>query len=207
MTSPAAILGLFVSAAAALVTAAPPGAMGAASVKLSVPNAASSVWDTDPSKIGVELQIMNSGIAAAEDVRVATVNVEGGAHAIPTALPIALGDIAPQASALLDLVISVPRPDGTAYRLTVRGTFRTAGVTRPFSLTYSVAPSAAGPGPIMPNSGVSTVTSGAPAIPTDPHPAGRQPGFGPNAVTPMLIPPGPPRAPSPARTSPPTTLR
>jgi hypothetical protein len=209
MKSPAAILGLFVSAAGTLLAAALPAAAAASSVRLSVPNAASSVWDTDSSKIGVELQIMNSGIAAAEDVRVTGIDVEAGAVAMPTAFPVALGSIAPQGSALFDLVISAPRTDGAIYRLTIRGTFRAAGVTRRFSLHPTVAPSVTAPSPITAESGVSTVTPGGPAIPVNPHGAARPPGFGPNAATPMLIPPGPPRTGPPPNTAsplPPTKL-
>lgn len=208
MKSPAVILRLLATAAGALLTAVSPAATAAASAGLSVPNAASSVWDTDPSKVGIELQIMNSGVVAAEDVRVTAVNVRAGALAAPTVFPIALGNIAPQASALFDLVLSVPRVDGTAYLLTIRGTFRAAGVQRRFSLGRAVTPSAAAPGPITPKNGSSTVTSGVPAMPAEPSAGGRPRGFGPNAATPMLIPPGPPRAgPPPTNGSAPTMLR
>lgn len=114
-----------VFAAGSPTAAAPPAALAA-------DNAASSVWDTDPTKVGIELQIVNHG-GPADDVRVTSVAVQGGAFSGALVLPIALGNIAPQASALLDLVIAVPRTDETGYLLTISGTYRNAGATQPFS--------------------------------------------------------------------------
>ena len=197
MKSPAGILRVLVSAGGAVLAALFPAAAAPPPATLSAPNAASSVWDTDPSKVGVELQIVNHGAAAADDVRVTSVAVQGGALAAFTPLPIALGNIAPQGSALLDLVITVPRTDGTGYLLTIFGTYRSSGGSQHFSLTREVTPSAAPPGPTRTTSGVSDKSSSQPAGPVGPHGVGGPPGFGPNATTPMLIPPGPPRGPSP----------
>ena len=173
---------------AAPVAAAPP-------VALLVENAATSVWDTDASKVGVQLQVVNRGAASAEDVRVTSVGVNGGAlDAAYSVLPIALGNVAPQGSLLLDLVISVPRTDGAAYLLTIAGTYRVAAALQRFTLTHTVTPSAAGPGVISGQSGVSGTAPSQPAGPVAPPVVGGgPPQFGPNAATPMLIPPGPPR--------------
>ena len=183
-------------AGAVLVAGSP--ASATLPVILSAENAATSVWDTDASKVGVELQIVNNGGTGADDVRVTSVKVQGGALSGPPALPIALGSIGPRGSALLDLVIAVPRADGTAYLLTISGTYRNSGAERRFSLTRTVAPNAAAPAPIVGQSGVSTRGSTQPAGPVQPPAAGGQPPLGPNATTPMLIPPGPPRQVLPA---------
>jgi hypothetical protein len=167
-------------------------AVGGPSPVLSVENVATSVWDTDPSKVGVELQIVNSGGTPAADVRVTSVAVRGGALSGLSALPIALGNIGPRGTALLDFVIAVPRTDGTGYLLTISGTYRDAAAPRPFSLTRTVAPSAAGPSSIIGKSGVSPKGSSPPADPGQP-PKASGPPVGPNATTPMLIPVGPPR--------------
>jgi hypothetical protein len=135
------------------------------------------------------------GAASAEDVRVTSVGVSGGAlDAAYSVLPIALGNVAPQGSLLLDLVISVPRTDGAAYLLTIAGTYRVAAALQRFTLTHTVTPSAAGPGVISGQSGVSGTAPSQPAGPVAPPVVGGgPPQFGPNAATPMLIPPGPPR--------------
>jgi hypothetical protein len=209
MKSPAGVLQMLLSAAGAFIAGVLPAGAAAPPVVLSAANAASSVWDTDPTKVGVEVQVMNRGTAAAEDVRVTSVGVQGGALAAAhSALPIVLGNVAPQGSALLDLVITVPRTDGTAYVLTISGTFRTGGIRQRFSLRREVTPSTASPGPITAQRGVSATTSSGPAAPAAPHGAGVPPGFaGFNAATPVLIPPGPPRAGSPPNPSRPTTAR
>jgi hypothetical protein len=158
-----------------------------------VDNVASSVWDTDSSKIGVELQIVNHGAAAADDARVTAVAVHRGTLSSPQALPIALGNIAPESSALLDLVITVPQTDGTGYQLTISGTYRNSGAPQRFSLTRTVNPAAVAPGPVAGQSGVTDKGLILPAGPVQPPAADGPPLFGPNATTPMLIPPGPPR--------------
>jgi hypothetical protein len=198
MKSPAGVLRLLLSAAGALFAGVLPAGAAAPPVMLSAANAASSVWDTDSSKVGIELQVVNGGTVAAEDVRVTAVDVQGGVLAAAySSLPIALGNIAPQGSALLDLVITVPRADGTAaYLLTINGSYRTSGAPQPFSLTRTVAPGTAAPVPIPAKSGASATAPNPPASPAGPPAAGGPPGLAPNATTPMLIPPGPPRGPS-----------
>jgi hypothetical protein len=178
------------------VSAAGAGSAATLPIILSVANAAASVWDTDPSKAGIELQIVNNGGAIAAGVRVTSVDVRGGSLAAATALPIGLGNIAPRGSALLDLVITVPRTDTTGYRLTISGIYRHARRAQRFSLTRAITPSAAPPGPIRARNGASATAPNQPASPAGPPAVGGPPGFGPNATTPMLIPPGPPRGPS-----------
>src|SRR5205823_8203194 len=66
-------------------------------VQLYTVGAASSVWDTDPSKVGVELQIGNNGTSDADNVQVTSVTVQGGSLGGPS-LPVVLGTIGPQES-------------------------------------------------------------------------------------------------------------
>lgn len=191
----AGALGSGLSFVAAMMAAGLPG-VSATPKALSADNAASSVWDTDPSKVGIELQIVNHSGATTEDVQVTAVAVHGGALSSSQALPIVLGNIAPQSSALLDLVIIVPRTDGTDYQLTISGTYRDSGAPQRFSLMRTVNPAAVVPGPVVGQSGVTDKGFSQPAGPIQPPAAGGPPLFGPNATTPMLIPPGPPRQPS-----------
>ncbi len=181
---------------AAAVIAGSTSAASASTVSLSAPNAAASVWDTDQSKIGVEVQIVNRGDAPAADVRITAVDVRDGALAAAlSALPIVLGDIPAQRSALLDFVITVPETHTAEYLLTIAGTYRHSGSLRRFLLTRTVMPSVA-PGPIKAQGGLSGTAPSQPAGPAMPLGGAGVPGFTPNATTPMLIPPGPPRQPS-----------
>jgi hypothetical protein len=164
--------------------------LAAMPVRLYAENVATSVWDTDPSKVGVTVQISNDGTAPADHVRVTSVVVDGGAFSGPAPLPIAIGKIEPNGSSLLDLVITVPRTDGTAYLLTISGTYTSSGGSHDFSLNRTIAPNSAGPGPIPAQSGVTA--KGQPPPGPSPPAAGPPP-LRPNATTPMLIPVGPPR--------------
>ena len=170
-----------------------PTRLSAMPVRLYVGNVATSVWDTDPTKVGVSLQIGNDGTAPAEDVRVTAVVVPGGAFSGPSPLPIALGTIEPNGSAVLDLLITVPRTDGAAYRLTVTGTYSHRGNARDFSLNRTIAPNSAGPGPIPAQHGDTAKGSDVHPPAGAPPPSAASPPLGPNAMTPMMIPVGPPR--------------
>lgn len=162
-------------------------------VRLYTENVAISVWDTDHSKVGVTLQIGNDGAAPADDVRVTSVVVRGGALSGSTPLPITIGRIGPKGSALLDLVINVPRTDGTAYRLRISGAYTYFGSPHDFSIDRTVAPNSAATGPIPAQSGVTAKRPSAQAPPGPSPPAAASPPLRPNATTPMLIPVGPPR--------------
>jgi len=166
-------------------------------VTLYIANVATSVWDTDPTKVGVALQIGNDGTAPADNVVVTAVTVRGGAFSGPTPLPISIGKIAPNGSSLLDLVITVPRTDGKAYRLTISGTYTSSARSHDFSLNRTIAPNSAAPGPVPARSGVTKRGPSAQPPPGSSPPAAAPPPFGPNATTPMLIPVGPPRQLSP----------
>jgi hypothetical protein len=163
-------------------------------VHLYAENVATSVWDIDHSKVGVTLQISNGGSSAAANVVVTSVTVHGGAFSGPSPLPVALGTINPKNSALLDLLITVPRTDGTRCLLTIAGSYTYSGTSYGFSLNREIAPSSIDAGPFVGKSGVSTTQDPNmdPNLPPNPPTAAQQP-FGPNATTPMMIPLGPPR--------------
>jgi hypothetical protein len=163
-----------------------------------------SVWDTDPSKIGIELQIGNSGNATADDVRVTAITVQGGALRETTPLPILLRTIRSKSSVLLNFVIAVPPSKYTRYRLTIAGTYIDHGTVREFSLSRTISPDAAAPDPAVTHRGASGKSFNHPAGSDPPAPAAGRPPFAPNATTPMMIPVGPPRqlslpAPTPNR--------
>lgn len=98
-----------------------------------------SVWDTDPPKIGVELQVGNSGSGAAEDVRVTSVTVQQGVLYEPAALPILLGTIRPQSRALLDVVIILSPNKTTRPLLTIGGSYVHDGIMFGFSLSRTIS--------------------------------------------------------------------
>jgi len=161
-------------------------------VQLSTLNGATSVWDSDATKVGVELQIGNSGSAAANSVSVTSLSVQGGTLS-PGTLPIALGTINAGDDTMLDFVISVPTANGAkAYRLTISGTYTSSGKSYGFSLNWSVTPNSAGPGIISPHNGTAAIQNPATAIFP---PAPVQPPFTPNAETPNFVPIGPPTGP------------
>jgi hypothetical protein len=162
-------------------------------VQLVTLNGATSVWGTDPTKVGVELQIGNSGSAAANSVNVTNLTVQGGLFSGPQPLPVALGTINAGDDQMLDFVISVPTTNGTkAYRLTISGNYMYSGTLYGFSLNWSVTPNSAGPGTITPINGVATIQN--PNTATFPPPP-TQPPFSPNAETPNFVPIGPPTGP------------
>jgi hypothetical protein len=176
-------------ASAALLAGPAQGAV--APVQLYTVSAATSVWATDHSKVGIELQIGNDGTSDAEDVQVSSVTVQGGSFSGPS-LPTRLGTIDPGESALLDVLINVPTVDGfTRYLLTISGTYTYGGtgIVYGFSINYAVFPNANGPGPISATSGTSTVFN--PNLVS--YPAARPaPPLLPNAESSILIPIGPP---------------
>ncbi|MFZ1906573.1 MAG: hypothetical protein WAU56_14395 [Steroidobacteraceae bacterium] len=159
-------------------------------VQLLTLNGATSVWNSNPNKVGVELQIGNTGTAAANNVNVTSVAVSGGSFSGPGTLPIALGTIDADSDTMLDMVITVPVTNGsTAYRLTISGTYSYSGVVYGFTLNWAVIPNSAGPGTIASQSGIATIQNPS-VVPYPPAPT--QPSFEPNAETPDFIPIGPP---------------
>jgi len=159
-------------------------------VSLYVATSVTSVWGTDNTKVGVELQIANNGTAAADNVRVTSVTVQGGSlSSLGPNPPIDLGTIDPQDGARLDVVINASTTDGTTrYLLTVNGTYSYAGGMYGFSVNRALFPNSAGPGPVSSVNGLAMIFNPNTAVfPPAPTP----PTFGPNAETPILVPIGP----------------
>ncbi len=157
-------------------------------VVLYIENDVASVWDTDPSKIGVELQLANKGISAADHVRVTSITVQGGALAGLPTFPILLGTVHPQGRTIFDFIMTGSPSKNTPYLVTIKGAYIYAGNSYDFALNRAISPTAA-PHSITTHGGVSP-KDGASGPP--PSAADRPPG-GPNATTPMMIPIGPPR--------------
>jgi hypothetical protein len=127
-------------------------------------------------------------------VQVTSVAVQGGTFSGPL-LPIFLGTVDAQDSALLDFVINVPVADGaTRYLLTVSGTYTYNGGLYGFSVNRAVFPNAAGPAPVSGTNGTSTIFN--PRLVAYP-PSPPAPPFLPNAETPIFVPIGPPAPGSP----------
>lgn len=171
-------------------------------VSLYAENAATSVWSTDSTQVGVEFQIANNGTADAGHVVVKSITVQGGSVSVNSpALPVALGEIGSGESAPFDLVITAPTTNGTTrYLVTINGTYTYGPTTYGFSINRALFPNAAAPGPITPVSGTTGINappySGI-VFPPTPTP----PSFGPNAETPIFVPIGPPTS-GPPITSP-----
>jgi hypothetical protein len=160
-------------------------------VSLYAANAATSVWNTNTTKVGVQLQISNSGSSTAHDVLVTSITVQGGSLSPGGGIPpITLGTIDAGEGAPLDIVINAPTTNGTTrYLLTVNGTYSFAGNVYSFSVNRALFPNAAGPGTILPKSGTSVIFNpNTASFPTPPA----LPSFGPNAETPIFVPIGPP---------------
>jgi hypothetical protein len=154
-----------------------------------------SVWDTDGRTVGITLQVSNVGDAAATHVQVSDVEIRGGRFAGPTKLPLLLSTIPPGKDSILNLLVKVPKTDGTRYRLTITGQYVYAKTRRRFSLNTYVAPQPVGSGPLEVRDGNTVIKHPSTAsYPPPPPPAP----FGPNAESPMLIPIGPARQMFPA---------
>jgi hypothetical protein len=191
------LLRLSLAAAAILVVGSAHAAI--TPVLLFTENAATSVWSTDPTKVGVQLQIGNNGTAAGTNVQVTSFLVQGGSFSGPSPLPVGLGTINAGDSALLDVVITVPKTDGTMrYLLTFAGTYTYSGNQYGFTLNWPVVPNSAGPGTIFSQTGTSTIQNPSLVVYPVPPP---QPPFLPNAETPIFIPVGPPSTTTPPATT------
>jgi hypothetical protein len=160
-------------------------------VSLYTAGVATSVWDTDPSKVGVQLQIVNNGTGNANGVSVKSVTVQGGSYS-GSPVPILLGSLDAGENTMLDLVITVPTTDGTKrYRVTLSGSYVYAGTVYGFTLNLAVTPNGNAPGPFAVHTGTTAVQN--PNLVTYPNPPTSPPVFGPNAENPIFIPLGPQR--------------
>jgi hypothetical protein len=150
-----------------------------------------SVWDTDPTMVGVAMQVVNVGTGTAENVRITAVRVaQGGSYQGPDPLPLSLGTIQATKDKILSFQVRVPRADGTRYLVTISGVYQVAGASYGFTLNRAIAPQPPAVGPIAAQSGSATIWTRATAnYPPRPLPDD----LGPNAETPILIPPGPSR--------------
>lgn len=158
-------------------------------VRLITENVALSVWE-DGVNVGVALQLKNDSAALAKDVKVTSVTLRGGTVQNLVSLPQSLGDLPPLGDSMLNLKLSVPRTDGTRYLLTVNGSYTYAGAVYGFSLNRYLIPRPAPIGPIPTRDGLSAVQHPNNVVYPPPPPVVA---FEPNAETPILIPPGPPR--------------
>jgi hypothetical protein len=171
-------------------------------VSLYAANAATSVWSTDNTQVGVQFQIANNGTADADNVVVKSITVQGGSLSTNSpALPIVIGKIDADDSALLDLVITTAAsPNGTTrYLVTINGTYAYGPTTYGFSINRALFPNATGPGTITPVSGTTAINTFPYTGVVFPMPP-PAPAFGPNAETPNLVPIGPPSSGPPPST-------
>lgn len=158
-------------------------------VHIIVPDSGVSVWD-DQTTVATQLQLQNVGRADAQQVRVTRLRLNGGTYKGPAPLPTAVGDLRAGNDALIDALLTVPHPDGTARLLTVTGDYQRGGHRERFQARHVIQPNAAPPGPIgsVPAQAPKQNPNGA-VYPPSP---GRAP-FGPNSETPIFVPQGPPR--------------
>src|SRR5262249_32866687 len=89
--------------------------------------AAVSVWD-DNVTVGTQMQLVNAGTRAANQLRVTRVEVAGGTYTGPAALPTGpLGNLRPGGDIRFDAILKVPSADGSERMLTVEGDYRENG--------------------------------------------------------------------------------
>src|SRR5437016_14161420 len=90
-------------------------------------DAAASVWD-DGTTVGTQLELANEGTHTAQQLRLTSVEVQGGSYNGPTALPTAsLGDLVPGHDIRFDAILKLSPVDGSAHRLTVKGDYHSGG--------------------------------------------------------------------------------
>jgi hypothetical protein len=154
-----------------------------------------SVWDTNATMVGAAVQVVNAGTGVAGNVRITSVRVTQGSYRGPDALPVALGQLAPGKDEIFKFQFTVPRTDGTRYLLTISGLYDSGGASYGFALNRYVTPEPPAPGPFAALTSSAVIqrreTATFPPSPPDAD-------FGPNAETPILIPPGPQRSLFPA---------
>jgi len=174
----AAILGFFAPAS---------HAAEARPVRIEVGSDAESRW-ADSSRVGFAIELRNRGDRTATNVRVRVVQVAGGK--LVTKVPIGIGTIRPDASAVLQFVADVP-PGRGRMPVRIQGTYQTGRETRPFDVAKPVSTDRKPSGPIEASKGSARVQRPQDAR----YPPAYKPALeeGPNAETPMLIPRGPPR--------------
>ncbi|MGZ4982685.1 MAG: hypothetical protein ACXV9Q_01170 [Chthoniobacterales bacterium] len=152
--------------------------------------AATSVWD-DNVTVGAQFQLENAGTRTAQQLRLTSIQVDGGSYTGPTTLPTAsLGDLVPGHNLRFDAILKLSPVDGSAHRLTVKGDYHDSGKEFDFGADISINPNSAPPGPVNITTG--TVGKQTPGTATFPTPAPSAP-FGPNSEQPVFVPIGPPR--------------
>ena len=111
--------------------------------------AAVSVWDDNVS-VGTQIQLVNAGTLAANQLRVTRIEVTGGTYAGPVALPTGpLGNVRPGGGIRLDAILKVSNTDGSERMLTVEGNYLQNGKQRRFRAELPIKPNSAPPGPIV----------------------------------------------------------
>jgi hypothetical protein len=152
--------------------------------------AAVSVWDDNVS-VGTQMQLVNTGTLAANQLRVTRIEVTGGTYAGPVALPTGpLGNVRPGGGIRLDAILKVSNTDGSERMLTVEGDYLQNGKQRRFRAELPIKPNSAPPGPIVSKPG--TTVKQKPGTVAYPSPPPTAP-FGPNSEQPIFVPIGPPR--------------
>lgn len=148
---------------------------------------AASPWDTDPTRFGYAIELQNVGVAEAEKVRVTSIRVQNGSADSPTAFDV--GEIGPGEFGVVSFTAVLPLTTTRAL-VTINGTYEIAGAKFGFSVNRAVTKSLPGAGPFTGRNGAAIKQ--APNLAAYPTPPAIL-DFGPNAESPILIPPGPPR--------------
>lgn len=151
--------------------------------------AAVSTWD-DNASVGAQLQLANTGGAAARQLRVTRLKVKGGSYKGPVTLPTPLGDVAAGKDVLFNVVLAMAGANGSPRVLEVKGDYREGDDRRNFLAKRVIRPDARPAGPIVSSSGQTTKQKPSTAVyPTaPPGPRSR-----PNAESPIFVPIGPAR--------------
>jgi hypothetical protein len=119
----------------------------ASPVQFATGEAAFSIWDDGSVSLAIPLR--NNSETSADKVRVTQISLRSGTRLEPASLPIELGEITPDRSAMVYARFTVPKADGTKYLLTLTGQYSARGLTYGFSVNRYVAPVPFNPGPFQ----------------------------------------------------------
>jgi len=149
---------------------------------------ASSRWDQSP-RVGFAIELHNSGPGSAANVQVRDIRIVGGK--LVSKPPISVGSIGGDQSGVVHFIADVPQRNGKVP-IQIRGTYDSGRGARTFVVTKPVSVDRPPDRPISVQKGTTRIQR-----PQDvrypPKPATPPSRERPNAETPMLIPPGPPR--------------
>lgn len=148
----------------------------------------SSVWSDGSVVMTIPLE--DQGDMAAEDVKLTTLDLQGGSRLLPGALPLAVGQIAPNKMSVQDAHFNVPGV-GKPVDVDIAGTYKVGSHACDFKLRSSITPHGANSDPVISKAGATPKVN--PVTAAYPPPAQVPPGEREYNGTSVRAPMGEPR--------------